>query len=454
MRNKLMLGTALLLAGFGTALAQNNAGTQGNTRQPAAQQNQEHSGQAPSAQRNSSGEERRGAQSGDRRETTGQAPSAGKGENRSPEAEKNATESGRNSSGGTNTPNKSQERNNQGAARDGQQPNQNVGQEERRNSQQEINPRTGQQQPHTGQQEPRTGQQETGPRTGQKEGSERNGQGGERANNQGGDRNASGQTGQNDREPRNGSVTLNSEQQKRIRETVLSGRNVPRADNVTFAIDVGSRVPADIRIVEVPTALIDIHPEWRSDTYFVVRDEIVIVDGSRNIVATVPVGSSNAQLENRGGRTSVNLSGTEIREIQTELRRQGFEIEIDGVLGGRTRDAIIAFQKRSGFQATGEIDRDTLSALNEKKGDTGPGGQRNDRGGQQGNADTGRGENPSRSPSQAQTSNPRNNSNASSQNPSSKDAPIDRENSTTGQGNAGERNAPASQNQRRNDNQR
>jgi hypothetical protein len=455
MRNKLMFTTALLLTGFGTAIAQNNAGTQGSTRHPSTQQAQEHSGQAPSAQRNTDGQERRGAQS-DRRETTGQAPSAGREENRSPAGEKSSAESGaRNSGARSNTETKSQERNpsEQGAVRDNQPRNQNLGQQEpnRRSGQQGTNQRTDQEEPRSGQQEQRTGQQETGARTG--EGSERNGQGG---NNQRGDRNTtSGQTGQNDREPRNGSVTLNSEQRARIRDTVLSGRNVPRVDNVTFAINVGSRVPTDIRIVEVPSALIDIHPEWRSDSYFVVRDEIVIVDGSRNIVGTVPLGTSNTQLENRGGSASVNLTSAEVREIQTKLQRQGFEIgEVDGVLGARTREAIIAFQKRSGFQATGEIDRDTLTALNERKGDKGASGQRNDRGGQEGNATTGREESPSRQPSQAQTSNPRENPNASSQNASPKDVRPDRDSSTTGQGDRGERNAPGSQNERKNENQR
>jgi len=459
MRNKLMFTTALLLTGFGTAIAQNNAGTQGSTRHPSTEQAQDHSGQAPSAQRNTGGEERPGPQS-NRRETTGQAPSAGREENRSQSSEKSATESGaRNSGAPSNTETRSQERSpsEQGAVRDNQPRNQTLGQQEpnRRSGQQETNQRTGRQDPRSGQQEPRTGQQDTGGRTGQ-EGSERSGQGGDRANNQRGDRGTTTeQTGQNNREPRNVSVTLTSEQRTRIRDTVLSGRNVPRLDNVTFAINVGSRVPTDIRIVEVPSALIDIHPEWRSDSYFVVRDEIVIVDGSRNIVATVPVGSSNARLENRGRSASVNLTSVEIREIQTELQRQGFEIgEIDGVLGARTREAIVAFQKRSGFQATGEIDRDTFTALSEKKGDKGASEQRNDRGGKQGNTAAGREESPSRQPSQTQTSNPRENSNASSQNASPKDAQTYPESSTTGQGNRGERNVPASQNQRRNENQR
>ena len=114
-----------------------------------------------------------------------------------------------------------------------------------------------------------------------------------------------------------GNVTLTSEQRTRIQQTVLAGRNVPRVDNVNFALNVGIAVPATVRVVDVPPTLIEIYPQWRGHQYFVVRDEIVIVDRSRKIVATVPVGSSGgaAQLGGPGGGarlgTGINLSADE-----------------------------------------------------------------------------------------------------------------------------------------------
>ena len=71
-----------------------------------------------------------------------------------------------------------------------------------------------------------------------------------------------------------GNVTLTSEQRTRIQQTVLAGRNVPRVDNVTFALNVGVALPATVRIVDVPPTLIEIYPQWRGHQYFVVRDEI------------------------------------------------------------------------------------------------------------------------------------------------------------------------------------
>ena len=113
-------------------------------------------------------------------------------------------------------------------------------------------------------------------------------------------------------------------------------------------------MPSGVRIVEVPPTLIDIHPEWRGHSYFVVRDEIVIVDRDRHVMAIVPTGASGgARLDTRGG--AMNIGQAEIREIQIELNRMGFNVgEPDGRLGPRTKEALMAFQRQKGFDATGD----------------------------------------------------------------------------------------------------
>jgi peptidoglycan hydrolase-like protein with peptidoglycan-binding domain len=159
-------------------------------------------------------------------------------------------------------------------------------------------------------------------------------------------------------------VTLTTEQRTKIRETVLAGRNVPRVNNVNFSISVGTRVPRSVRVVAVPETLIAIHPEWRGHRYFVIRDDIVIVDRDYSIVAVVPTGSSGgeaARLDDGGG--TLDLSSDEIREVQIALKAKGFDVEVDGVLGTRTRRALIAFQRQQGFQVSGRIDSRTVTAL-------------------------------------------------------------------------------------------
>jgi hypothetical protein len=84
-------------------------------------------------------------------------------------------------------------------------------------------------------------------------------------------------------------VTLTTEQRTRIRQTVLAGGNVPRASNVNFALSVGTTVPTSVRVVEISPVLLEIHPEWRGHMYFVVGDEIIIVDSNHRIIAVIAV---------------------------------------------------------------------------------------------------------------------------------------------------------------------
>jgi hypothetical protein len=44
-----------------------------------------------------------------------------------------------------------------------------------------------------------------------------------------------------------------------------------------------------VHVVEVSPVLIEIHPEWRGYFYFVVNDEIIIVDRGHRIIAVIAV---------------------------------------------------------------------------------------------------------------------------------------------------------------------
>jgi peptidoglycan hydrolase-like protein with peptidoglycan-binding domain len=163
-------------------------------------------------------------------------------------------------------------------------------------------------------------------------------------------------------------VNLTAQQRTQIQQTVLASSNVPRVNNVNFALSVGTVVPTSVRVIDVAPALIEINPAWRGHQYFVVRDDIVIVDRSRNIVAVVPAGSSGGGAQLQGGvgpgPAALNLTSDQIREIQIVLNEKGFNIgQPDGRLGPRTTQAVMAFQRQQGFQASGHIDNQTISAL-------------------------------------------------------------------------------------------
>ena len=88
-----------------------------------------------------------------------------------------------------------------------------------------------------------------------------------------------------------GSVSLTTEQKTKIRTTVIE--KGPRVDRskVTFNISVGTVVPrSSVHFVAVPAPLIEIYPQWRGYDYFVVGEEIVIIDPrTLKIVAVIEV---------------------------------------------------------------------------------------------------------------------------------------------------------------------
>ena len=99
--------------------------------------------------------------------------------------------------------------------------------------------------------------------------------------------NQQGKSGQAAQGQSQGSKTLTTEQRTTIRNTVVS--KGPRATNVNFTVSVGTTVPTSVRVVAVPSTLIEIYPEWRGHMYFIVNDEIIIVDSRHRIIAVLPV---------------------------------------------------------------------------------------------------------------------------------------------------------------------
>jgi hypothetical protein len=85
-------------------------------------------------------------------------------------------------------------------------------------------------------------------------------------------------------------VSLTTEQKTKIRTTVIDKGPKIEKSQINFSLNVGTVVPRSVLIVSVPTVLIDIHPEWRGYRYFVVGDELVIVEpDSLKIVAVLVV---------------------------------------------------------------------------------------------------------------------------------------------------------------------
>jgi Protein of unknown function (DUF1236) len=237
------VATAGLLAGAGLVLAQGTPGAgpeHGKGMAPAQAPAQQREGVAPGA---------RGA----RPETNGQAPAA------RPEQPRGGVENGRADQ-------------NRGAAEE-QRDQRNPAMRQSPGSQRET---TGQGREEPGKQNERLGAQPDNQKRNDRLGAEPENRG---AN----DRRGSETTGQG---ARGGNLSV--EQRTRIRTTIMH-ENVRPMPNVNFAIDVGTVVPRTVELHRLPAEIVTIEPAWRGYEFFLVGDEVIVVDpASLRIIAVLP----------------------------------------------------------------------------------------------------------------------------------------------------------------------
>lgn len=69
-----------------------------------------------------------------------------------------------------------------------------------------------------------------------------------------------------------------------------------------------------------------------------------------------------AQMDDIKGTSQA--SATQIKDVQSALSSRGYDVEVDGVMGSNTKDALRRFQRDEGITETGELDQATLQALN------------------------------------------------------------------------------------------
>jgi uncharacterized protein DUF1236 len=88
---------------------------------------------------------------------------------------------------------------------------------------------------------------------------------------------------------RSGSVQLSEDQRSQIK--IIVGRaSAPRlSGSVNFDVRVGTRIPRSVRFAVLPEDIVRIIPQYRGFDYFLIGDEIVIVDPrTLEIVAIIP----------------------------------------------------------------------------------------------------------------------------------------------------------------------
>ena len=70
---------------------------------------------------------------------------------------------------------------------------------------------------------------------------------------------------------------LSGEQRTRI-TTVIRDQHVQPITNANFSISIGARVPREVSFRPLPAEVVTVYPEWRGYEFFLIRDQIVVVN--------------------------------------------------------------------------------------------------------------------------------------------------------------------------------
>ena len=94
-------------------------------------------------------------------------------------------------------------------------------------------------------------------------------------------------------------LQISEQQRTTIHKTILEDRGVNRVTRVNITINVGTRIPRNIRLALLPASVISIVPEYRSYRYFVVDDQICIVEPSSYEIVELITVSENSSARTR-----------------------------------------------------------------------------------------------------------------------------------------------------------
>lgn len=117
-------------------------------------------------------------------------------------------------------------------------------------------------------------------------------------------------------------VQLTEEKRTNVGQTLAKDGNLNRATNVNISVNLGTRLPRDVRLVALPASIITLVPEYRTYRYVVVNDQICIVEpSSYEIVEIIAVSGQTAARGN--GAVTLVLSEEEKAIILREVDMGG-----------------------------------------------------------------------------------------------------------------------------------
>ncbi|WP_424631986.1 DUF1236 domain-containing protein [Bradyrhizobium sp. SYSU BS000235] len=166
------------------------------------------------------------------------------------------------------------------------------------------------------------------------------------ATNQQTDRGRNGDTDRT-RTSTNVDVNINSQQRTRINRSIAR-LDVKPITNVNFSVSVGTVVPRHVHLRTIPADIVEIVPQYRGYNFFVVRDEIVIVEpSSSRIVTVIPRsggGSAEAAPRQRTKFTEKDRAAVRKYSRRSEPRTTGSAVRSSRISVGERVPASVELQ--------------------------------------------------------------------------------------------------------------
>jgi hypothetical protein len=141
------------------------------------------------------------------------------------------------------------------------------------------------------------------------------------------------------------SASLNETQRTRVSESIAR-LNVAPLNNVNFSLSVGTVVPRDVRFQPLSPDVVEVMPQYRGYNFFVVRDEIVIVEPTTyKIVDVLPRTGRSTAAAPAPHRTTFSDRDREVirkhaRSSRTEQRTTGSATSTRVKVGERLPDSV------------------------------------------------------------------------------------------------------------------
>ena len=150
----------------------------------------------------------------------------------------------------------------------------------------------------------------------------------------------------------------------------LAGRKKQRPLYEWVDLGVTNALGQPLPPLDLPAALI-VPAGYDGPAFLTYRNFRVIMGWNRSEYYALAVGhladriAGAGTLAQRLPTDGVRLSRAQVKQLQTDLQRLGYDVgKPDGILGPATRGALSQFQQRSGLIADGHLDQELMDAVN------------------------------------------------------------------------------------------